>query len=204
MYKIFGNHAIKEAAKKKKGIFYGTKDLYKKLDLKCEFIEYNKEPFLWVKELVRYVDLPTIMKHDKLILLDQLEDPRNLGSIIRTAAVFGFHIIYKPGVLINETVVKCSSGGIEYTDIFLLKNTATTMKILEKNYWIVCLNENGENIYNKKHIQGKIILVIGSEGFGISNLILNHAHFITSIPSKTNFNILNASIAAAVGMTMFL
>ena len=204
MFKISGKHSIESAEKnpkRKHKIFFGKTKDYESLNLKCKFIE-NKESFLQVSELFIESSLKDILDSKKIIILDGLEDPRNIGSIIRSAAILGFNVLIREnkGCKINETVIKCASGGIDNTKIKYIKNTCETLKkIKENDFWIYSLDERGEEININKNIEKKA-LIIGAEGKGISSLCKNHCDFLLKLKGKDNFSTYNASIAASLGM----
>ena len=136
-----------------------------------------------------------------LILLDNIEDPHNLGAIIRTANQAGAHGIIIPkrrAVGLTATVAKASAGAINYTPVAKVTNLATTIEELkEKGLWFVCADMGGEVMYNL-NLKGAIGLVIGNEGEGVSRLVREKCDYIASIPMKGDIDSLNASVAAGV------
>lgn len=137
------------------------------------------------------------------IILDQIEDPHNLGAIIRTANVIGAHGVIIPknrAVSLTATVAKTSAGAIEYTPVCRVTNLARTIEeIKSKGVWVTGADMDGEPMYNVD-MKGAIALVIGSEGKGISRLVKEKCDFVASIPMKGQVNSLNASVAAGVLM----
>lgn len=137
------------------------------------------------------------------IVLDQIEDPHNLGAIIRTANVVGAHGVIIPknrAVSLTATVAKTSAGAIEYTPVCRVTNLARTIEELKaKNVWITGADMDGESMYNVD-MKGSIALVIGSEGKGLSRLVKEKCDFVANIPMKGQVNSLNASVAAGVLM----
>lgn len=137
------------------------------------------------------------------ILLDQIEDPHNLGAILRTANVVGAHGVIIPknrAVSLTATVAKTSAGAIEYTPVCRVTNLARTMEELQaKGVWITGADMDGSAMYDVD-LKGAIGLVIGSEGKGLSRLVKDKCDFIASIPMKGDVNSLNASVAAGVLM----
>ncbi len=135
------------------------------------------------------------------ILLDGIEDPHNLGAIIRTANLAGAHGVIIPknrAVGLTPTVAKTSAGAIHYTPVAKVTNLARTMEELkEKGMWFVCADMDGEVMYDQ-NLTGSIGLVIGNEGTGVSRLIKEHCDFTASIPMKGDIDSLNASVAAGV------
>ncbi len=204
MYYIEGKHSIIAAVKnpnRRKKIFIGQRKIYQNLHLNCEFMSGNQN-YLAVNELFINTPLIDYFDHNKIILLDSIFDPRNTGAIIRTAAALGFYVLIREqrGCPMNSTVVKCATGGVDYTKISVIKNYVENMKILKnKNFFVTCLSENGN--YNITEIKNKkIILIIGSEGNGISELSKKIADFNCYIPTDKYFSTLNASVAAAISM----
>jgi len=137
------------------------------------------------------------------ILLDQIEDPHNLGAIIRTANVVGAHGIIIPknrAVSLTATVAKTSAGAIEYTPVCRVTNLTRTIEDLQaKGVWITGADMEGTKMYDID-LKGAIGLVIGSEGKGLSRLVKGKCDFIASIPMKGDVNSLNASVAAGILM----
>ena len=136
-----------------------------------------------------------------LILLDNVEDPHNLGAIIRTANLAGAHGVIIPkhrAVGITPTVAKTSAGAINYTPVVKVTNIGKTMdELKERGMWFACADMDGEVIY-RQNLTGSIGLVIGNEGSGVSRLVKEKCDFISSIPMKGDIDSLNASVAAGV------
>ena len=136
-----------------------------------------------------------------LILLDNIEDPHNLGSIIRTANQVGAHGVIIPkrrAVGLTATVAKASAGAINYTPVAKVTNLVKTMEELkEKGIWFVCADMGGESMY-RLNLTGPIGLVIGNEGEGVSRLVKEKCDMIASIPMKGDIDSLNASVATGV------
>lgn len=136
-----------------------------------------------------------------LILLDNIEDPRNLGAIIRTANLAGAHGVIIPkrrAVGLTATVAKTSAGALNYTPVAKVTNLKKTMEDLKKEgLWFVCADMGGEKMYDL-NLTGPIGLVIGNEGEGVSRLVRETCDFIASIPMKGEIDSLNASVAAGV------
>lgn len=157
-----------------------------------------------------YVELDQLiegaLKHNEdafLILLDGVEDPHNLGAIMRTADGAGAHGVIIPkrrAVGITETVVKASAGAVEYVPVAKVSNLIQTIERLKKEgFWIGACDMDGE-LYHKANLKGKFALVIGGEGQGVSRLVRENCDFILSIPMSGKINSLNASNAAAILM----
>ncbi len=136
-----------------------------------------------------------------ILLLDNIEDPHNLGAIIRTANLAGAHGVIIPkrrAVGLTATVAKTSAGALNYTPVAKVTNLAKTMEELkEKGLWFVCADMGGESMY-RLNLKGPIGLVIGNEGEGVSRLVKEKCDFIASIPMKGEIDSLNASVAAGV------
>ena len=136
-----------------------------------------------------------------LILLDNVEDPHNLGAIIRTANLAGAHGVIIPkrrAVGLTSTVAKTSAGAINYTPVAKVTNIVRTIEELkEKGSWFVCADMGGETMYDLD-LTGPMGLVIGNEGEGVSRLVREACDFTASIPMKGDIDSLNASVAAGV------
>lgn len=136
-----------------------------------------------------------------LFLLDGIEDPHNLGAIIRTANLAGAHGVIIPkrrAVGLTATVAKASAGALNYTPVAKVTNLNTVMKELkEQGVWFVCADMGGTTLYDLD-LKGAIGLVIGSEGEGVSKLVRQNCDFAASIPMKGDIDSLNASVAAGV------
>ena len=137
-----------------------------------------------------------------LVLLDHLEDPHNLGAIIRTCEAAGVDGILLPkdrGVKVTPTVMKTGAGALENVKLCLVTNLARTIEQLqEKGYWIVGTDMDNSQDYRTIDYSGKIVLVIGNEGKGMSRIVREHCDFIASIPMKGKINSLNASVASGI------
>ena len=136
-----------------------------------------------------------------IILLDNIEDPHNLGAIIRTANLAGAHGVIIPkrrAVGLTATVAKTSAGALNYTPVAKVTNIVKTMEDLKKKgMWFVCADMGGTTMYDL-NLKGSIGLVIGNEGEGVSRLVRENCDFIASIPMKGDIDSLNASVAAGV------
>lgn len=136
-----------------------------------------------------------------IILLDNIEDPHNLGAIIRTANLAGAHGVIIPkrrAVGLTATVAKTSAGALNYTPIAKVTNLKKTMEELKKEgLWFVCADMGGEAMYDL-NLTGPIGLVIGNEGEGVSRLVKETCDFVASIPMKGDIDSLNASVATGV------
>lgn len=136
-----------------------------------------------------------------IILLDNIEDPHNLGAIIRTANLAGAHGVIIPkrrAVGLTATVAKASAGAINYTPVAKVTNLTNTIKELkEQGMWFVCADMGGTSMYDLD-LKGSIGLVIGNEGEGVSKLVKENCDFIASVPMKGDIDSLNASVATGV------
>ena len=136
-----------------------------------------------------------------LFLLDNIEDPHNLGAIIRTANLAGAHGVVIPkrrAVGLTATVARVSAGALNYTPVAKVTNIGKTIEELKaEGMWFVCADMDGEMMYNLD-LKGPIGLVIGNEGEGVSRLIREKCDFVASIPMKGDIDSLNASVAAGV------
>ena len=136
-----------------------------------------------------------------IFILDGIEDPQNLGAIIRTANLAGAHGVIIPkrhAVGLTATVARTSAGALNYTPVAKVTNISATIEELKKEgLWFVCADMGGETMYNLD-LKGAIGLVIGNEGDGVSRLVKEKCDFIASIPMKGDIDSLNASVAAGV------
>ncbi len=136
-----------------------------------------------------------------LVIADGIEDPHNLGAIIRSAECMGAHGVIIPkrrSVLLNTTVAKASAGAIEHMLIAKVTNLASTIdELKEKNIWIYGADMDGAPAYSQD-MRGAIALVLGSEGFGMGDLVRKKCDFIVSIPMYGKLNSMNVSAAGAV------
>lgn len=137
-----------------------------------------------------------------IVILDHLEDPHNFGAIIRTCEASGVDYILIPknrSVRVNSTVMKTSVGALDNVKIVEVTNINATIKTFKKlGIWIVGTDMENSISYNKIDYTVPIALIIGSEGFGISNLVSKNCDFIASIPMYGKINSLNASVAAGI------
>ena len=157
-----------------------------------------------------YVEVEDILKRarDKgedpfLILLDEIEDPHNLGAILRTANLAGAHGLIIPkrrSVGLTGTVAKTSAGAVSYTPVARVTNLARTMEDLKKEgLWFVCADMDGTSMYDL-NLTGPLGLVIGNEGSGVSRLVKETCDMVASIPMRGDIDSLNASVAAGILM----
>ncbi len=136
-----------------------------------------------------------------VFILDEIEDPHNLGAIIRTANLAGAHGVIIPknrAVGLTPTVARASAGAINYTPVARVTNIAKTIEDLKKEgLWFVCADMGGTKMYDRNRT-GPIGLVIGNEGDGVGRLVKEKCDYVASIPMKGDIDSLNASVAAGV------
>lgn len=136
-----------------------------------------------------------------IFLLDNIEDPHNLGAIIRTANLAGAHGVIIPkrrAAGLTATVAKTSAGALNYTPVAKVTNLGQTIEELKKKgIWFVCADMSGEVMY-RQNLKGSIGMVIGNEGNGVSRLVKEKCDFTAAIPMKGDIDSLNASVAAGV------
>jgi 23S rRNA (guanosine2251-2'-O)-methyltransferase len=147
-----------------------------------------------------YKDLNDV-EGDLVVMLDHIEDPHNLGSIIRTCACAGVKSIIIPkdrSAKVNDTVVKVSEGTLSRVDIIMVTNLNNAIETLKKKgYYIYASEMNGED-YRTLDFSGKNVLIIGNEGSGVSELVKKNSDFLVSIKMHSNVDSLNAGVAAGI------
>ncbi len=150
----------------------------------------------------QYKNLGDVLDQEILVLLDHLEDPHNLGAIIRTCEAAGIKTVIIPKdrqVQVNATVMKTSVGTLNNVDVVSVSNLNNTIKTLKDNgYWIVGTSLENSQDYREVDYSGKIALIIGNEGRGISDLVAKNCDFLVKIPMYGETNSLNASVAAGI------
>lgn len=223
---IYGLNSIKEAIKAKRKIYkifvgnYIKDDLTFLNDLPQEtIIKYvdkmwidskvkgNHQGIIAEVEWYKYITLKESLDKVKpdeqpwYIILDSIEDPHNFGAIIRTAEsakVTGIIIPKNRSVEINSTVVKVSSGGIEYIDI-IKDNVVNAINYLKDNgFWIIGTDILGKESYYNLDMSGPIAIVVGNEGKGMKRLVKDSCDFLVKIPMLGKANSLNASVSAGI------
>ncbi len=136
-----------------------------------------------------------------IFILDEIEDPHNLGAIIRTANLVGAHGVIIPkhrAVGLTPTVARTSAGAINYTKVAKVTNISATIENLKKaGLWFACADMNGELMYNLD-LKGPLALVVGNEGSGVSKLVKSKCDFLAKIPMNGNIDSLNVSVATGV------
>ena len=153
-----------------------------------------------------YKSLESVLSKEKqnkvLIMLDGLEDPHNLGAILRSCDAFGMDGIIIPknrSVKLNATVAKVSTGAIEHVDVIEVTNLTNTIKQLKKeNFWVVGTDADTEQTIHDINVDANLLVVIGSEGKGISRLVKENCDYVVKIPMVGHVNSLNASVSTAL------
>ena len=231
---LIGRNAVTEALKAGRGINKilladGEREgsvaeivaLAKERGIVCQFVERGKiesvaaghrhQGVLAYVAPVAYVELEDILQRATekgeqplLLLLDELEDPHNLGALLRTADATGVHGVLIPkrrSVPLTATVAKTSAGAIEYVPVARIGNIVQTLKNLkEKGFWVAGADMAGEQPYYEADLTGALVLVIGSEGKGLSRLTRENCDFLVSLPMVGRINSLNASVAGSLFM----
>lgn len=168
------------------------------------FDKYSHQGIILYIEDFKYVPVEEFIKKDNsvVVILDHLEDPHNLGAIIRTCEAAGVDGIVIPkdrSVEVNSTVMKTSAGALENVKIAQVVNLKQTIEKLKDNgFWIVGTDMDNSTDYRNIDYSGKIGLVIGSEGFGMTKNVKESCDFIAKIPMYGKVNSLNASVAAGI------
>jgi 23S rRNA (guanosine2251-2'-O)-methyltransferase len=166
----------------------------KTLDVLCFILDCE------VEDILNYAN----KKSEKpfIMILDGIEDPHNLGSIIRTAETAGVHGIIIPkrrACGVNSTVTKVAAGAVEHMKIARVNNINDTIKFLKENdIWICGTDMDAKNYYYNEKFDGPIAIVIGSEGFGMSRLVKENCDVLVKIPMYGKVNSLNASVSAGL------
>ena len=172
----------------------------KKQEMDKKFPTLNQGIVLDVDDY-QYQQLDILEDKSLVVMLDHLEDPHNFGAIIRTceaANVDGIIIPKDRSVSVNETVVKTSTGTTDKVNIIKVSNLVNAINYLKNNgYWIIGTDMNGTN-YSDIDYSGKICIICGNEGRGLSDLVKKNCDFIASIPMKGTVNSLNASVATGI------
>lgn len=192
---------------RKKGIVIESKN--KQFFISQAKTGFNQGIMAKVKDY-SYVDVDDILEYARLkqesafiVIVDEVTDPHNLGSIIRSAECSGAHGIIIPanrGCLVNETVIKVSTGAAYNMRIAKVTNINDAIRNLKKqNVWVYSMEADGESIYNTD-FTSDIALVVGSEGFGVSKLTRQLSDGVVSLKMKGKINSLNASVAAGICM----
>ena len=167
-------------------------------------IDMNHQGVCVEAESFSYKDLSDLDKYQRLIILDQIEDPHNLGAIIRSAESFGFDGVIIPerrSASVSPIVYKTSAGAINNIDIIMVKNINRAIEeIKEAGFWVYGLAGEASSPIDQTDLKGKVCLVVGNEGKGISRLVRKNCDILINIPMKGFVNSLNASVASAIAM----
>ena len=188
---------IKKLRAKNIEIDFVDKSFFDKIDMNHQGVALDVESF-------KYKDLADIDTYKRLIILDQIEDPHNLGAIVRSAEAFGFDGIIIPerrSAEVSPIVYKTSAGAINNINIIRVKNISRTIEEIQKEgFWVYGLAGEGSQEIDKTDLKGKIALVVGNEGKGISRLVREKCDILINIPMKGFVNSFNASVASAIAM----
>ncbi len=216
--KVYGKNVVKEYLNEKDKIkkayiyekFSDTNILNQLENIPCEYLSKfdldkiengNHQGVILEVEDYKYTYIDDMLDSKIIVILDHLEDPHNFGAIIRTCEAAGINSIVIPkdrSVKVNATVMKTSAGTLENVNISVVSNLVNVIKKLKKNgFWIIGTDMEGTD-YKNIDYTGKIALVIGNEGKGISKLVEENCDFIAKIPMYGTVNSLNASVAAAL------
>lgn len=193
------------AIAKEKNIIVQNVDRHK-LDEMSE--SHSHQGVIAITSEYKYYELDEILEIPRqrgeepfFIILDEITDPHNLGSIIRTADAVGAHAVIIPkrrSVHITPVVAKASAGAVEYVPVCKVTNIVNTIKTLKENgLWIAAVDMDGEAFF-QQNLSGAIALVVGSEGSGISRLVKKNCDFTVSMPMSGNVTSLNASVAGGI------
>ena len=199
--KVYINSTIKD-----KNILMHIKDKKVKYELVNNkildsMVKGNHQGIVAVVDDYKYVDYKTMIGDDIIVILDHLEDPHNFGAIIRTCEAAGIKSIIIPkdrSVNITDTVVKTSTGALEYVNVAVVTNLVNVIKDLKNNGYFVYGAEADGTSSIECNYNNLSVLVIGSEGNGLSRLVRENCDEIISLPMKGHVNSLNASVAAGI------
>ncbi len=191
------NKIIKKLEEKNIEISFVDKRFFDKIDINHQGVMIEVESF-------KYESLDDLTDEKRLVILDQIEDPHNLGAIIRSAESFGFDGVVIPerrSASVTSTVYKTSAGAINNIKVYRVKNLTRSIKDLkDKGFWIYGLAGEAESSIDKADLTGKVGLVVGNEGSGISRLVRDNCDMLVNIPMLGRVNSLNASVAAGISM----
>lgn len=213
---VFGKNVLKELINNNTKIHkafvyknFDEKELLNKLNCQIKYLEKHEldkmvsgthQGIILQIDDYKYSNIEDLTEN-KIVMLDHIEDPHNLGAIIRTCEAAGINNIIIPkdrSVDVNSTVMKTSAGTLNTVKIAKVINLSNTIDYLKKQgYWIIGTDMQGTD-YKKIDYTGKIVIIIGNEGKGISRLVSEKCDFIASIPMKGKVNSLNASVAAGI------
>lgn len=210
---VYGKNVAKEINSKIEKVYvannFKDKEILKNIKAPIVYVDKNK-----LDKMVDGVHQGIVLKiadyeykdiselnNDIVVMLDHLEDPHNFGAIIRTCEAAGIKDIIIPkdrSVKVNSTVMKTSAGCLDRVNIYEVTNLVQTISYLKKNnYWVIGTDMDGTD-YKNIDYKGKIVIIIGNEGNGMSRLVKESCDFIASIPMQGEVNSLNASVAAGI------
>ncbi len=210
---VYGKNVAKELQSKIEKVYvannFKDKELLKSIQAPIIYVDKNKldkmvdgvhQGIVLKIADYEYKDISSL-NNETVVILDHLEDPHNLGAIIRTCEAAGITDIILPkdrSVQVNSTVMKTSAGCLDKVNLYQVTNLVQTINHLKKQgFWIIGTDMNGTD-YKKIDYQGKIAIIIGNEGNGMSRLVKESCDFIASIPMYGKVNSLNASVAAGI------
>lgn len=176
---------------------------------KLDYMAENNQGVVAVVPPFNYCEVEDILNLAKsknedpfILVLEGIEDPHNLGSIIRTAETAGVHGIIIPkrrNVAVNSTVVKVSTGATSYVKIARVNNINETIRRLkDEGLWVIGTDGESETLYYNQDLKGPLAIIIGSEGFGMSRLVKENSDILIKIPMKGKITSLNASVSAGI------
>ena len=191
---------------KKQGIIVQEVDERKGKDLAGDMRHQGVLAFVSPVEYQDWEDvLSDVMARGEVplfILLDELEDPHNLGAILRTCDASGAHCVLIPkrrACPLNATVAKTSAGAVEYVPVAQIGNIAQTIRALKKaGFWVVGADMDGTENFYDANLTGPLLLIVGSEGKGMGRLTKEQCDFLVKIPMHGRINSLNASVACSL------
>ena len=210
---VYGKNVVKDINSKVEKVYvvnnFKDKEILKNIKAPIVYVDKNK-----LDKMVDGVHQGIVLKiadyeykdiselnSDIVVMLDHLEDPHNFGAIIRTCEAAGVKDIIIPkdrSVKVNSTVMKTSAGCLDRVNIYEVTNLVQTINYLKKNnYWIIGTDMKGTD-YKNIDYKGKIVIIIGNEGNGMSRLVKESCDFIATIPMQGEVNSLNASVAAGI------
>ncbi|MCD7740076.1 MAG: 23S rRNA (guanosine(2251)-2'-O)-methyltransferase RlmB [Candidatus Gastranaerophilales bacterium] len=172
-----------------------------------QFARYSHQGVIAYVSPVNYVEVDNFIKKEKkykkVIITDRVEDPQNMGSIIRTAVCAGFDAVIFPSrrnTLINSVVEKSSAGAVNLIDLIMVNSLSSVInKLKDNNFWIIAADINAkDNYYDIDYCNMNFAIVMGSEKEGISSTILNQADYRVKIPILSKFDSLNVANAASI------
>lgn len=224
MFKIYGINTVRDSLSnstvKKLLVLEGFKrndilDIAKKKNIKIEYVPRqvldkisnngNHQGIIAEVDNYKTYSLTEILNNEKvslIVILDELNDPHNLGAILRSSDIFKVDaIIYKKNnqVSLSPLVAKISTGAINYVKCVEVTNLTRTIKDLKDNgYWVVGLDGNANNEIKDIFKDRKLAIVVGSEGYGISRLVKENCDLLYKIPQFGHINCLNASVACSI------